>query len=137
MIWQDILLERQFENEVLKRALAEAFDVPFHDIRVVDSIEEASEVASIIAEQTSIKGDFRCLLSLYVDDSLASMEPAKVTRKLCSLLNVQALISDDSVNPYTMILINAATEGQSVKLDAESLDEYEEYRLSKDISGYE
>lgn len=137
MNWQDILLEQRFDQATLKRALAAAFDVSSDSVSVVDSIEEAPKGVSVVAEQTSINGDFCCLLSLYVVEELAGRDPVELTRRLCSILNIQALISDDSVNPYSMLLINNAAEVRPVTLDVESLDQREEYRLSREGSDHE
>jgi hypothetical protein len=130
MIWQDIALEEQCDQGTLKPALAAAFDVSPDDVSVLDSIEKAVSGPSVIAEMTPIKGDFRCLLSLYVAEALADKDPVEVTGRLCSILNVSALISDESANPYSMILVNEEAESRPVNLDVESLDQHEEYRLS-------
>lgn len=137
MNWQDILLERQFLKTVLKQALATAFDVPSAEVSIVDSIEEARSGVPILAEQTPTKGDFRCLLSLYIVEALASRDPVEVTRRLCKILNVQALVSSKSPNPYSMILIDQAAKTRLVTLDAKSLDQSEEYRLSKEALDYD
>ncbi len=134
MNWQDVLLERHCDEMALKQAVAKAFDVLSNKVGIVNSIEDAPRWISIIAEHTHAKGDFRCLLSFYVDDTLASRDPIKVTQRLCSILKVRALISDLSSNPYSMLLINEATEIHTVVLDTESLDMHEEYRLSKILS---
>jgi hypothetical protein len=133
MIWQDIALEGQCDQGTLKSALAAAFDVASDDVCVVDSIEKAAST-SIVAVMTSIKGDFRCLLSLYVAEVLADKDPVEVIGRICSILKVKALISDQSANPYSMILINEEAESRPVKLDVESLDQHEEYRLSAGLS---
>jgi hypothetical protein len=134
MNWQDILLERCPDNATLTRALAAAFDAALDDVGVVDSIEMAPSGVAIVAEQTSTKGDFRCLLSLYVVETLAGRDPIEVTRRLCGILNVQALISDKSPNPYSMILINKERETHAATLEVEGLDVRQEYRLSREPS---
>ena len=130
MNWHDILLERDFDETTLKEALAEAFDVPPQQVSIVNSIEEIQGGVAVVAERTPTKGDFHCLLSLYVEREFATKEPIQVTRRLCASLNVQALIPDSSLNPYSMILVSKAGEVRLVTLDAESLDLREEYRLS-------
>lgn len=36
-------------------------------------------------------------------------------------------MSDDSINPYSMLLLQESADTQTVFLDPEKLDEYEEY----------
>lgn len=54
-----------------------------------------------------------------------------VIQQLCAALRTTALISDDSLDPYTMLLLGQGTEIHRVALDTESLDLREEYRLAK------
>lgn len=132
MNWHDILLEQCFDDITLQRALAQAFDVPSRSVIIVDSIENAPGGVCVVAEKTRTKGDFRCLLSLYVEPTLAPKDPVEVTHRLCSNLGIQALISDQSPNPYSMILVNKTIGARPVALDAESLDVREEYRVVRD-----
>jgi hypothetical protein len=135
MIWQNILLVNQLDNEVLKEALTAAFDLKPHDVTVVDSIEKAEHRERVVVEKTSTKGDFRCLLSLFVVEELLGRDPLEITRRFCSKLKIIALIPDESLNPYSMILVDRIGGTRAVFLDVESLDQREEYRLSNEVLG--
>ena len=50
--------------------------------------------------------------------------------KLASLLEMRILISDETPNPYTMILFEVGKAPKKVALDVESLDQHEEYRIA-------
>ena len=129
MIWEDILIERQFDYSTLSRALAESFEVPIDQVAVVGSVEEIANRTAVVCVQLAVNGDFECLLSVYVADSLADSNVLTVLARLCSTLKVRALVSDMSANPYTMTLIDMSGEARAASLDVESWNR-DEYRLS-------
>ena len=136
MNWQDILLEQEFDKVTLRRAIAVVFELPTDHVSIVDSIEKAPSGVSVVVEQTLTKGDFRFLLSFYVVVELSSRDPIEVIQRLCTILDVRALIPDESLNPYSMFLIDQIGEVRQVFLDVESLDQHEEYRLSNEVLGH-
>lgn len=136
MNWQDMLLEQEFDHEVLRDALAAAFELSPAEVSVVDAIEKAPRGVRVVVAHYSTQGDFRCLLSVYVSAALASSSPVEVTRRLCTRLDVRALISDESPNPYSMILIDQAGQALPVFLDVDSLDQREAYCLAHEGPGH-
>jgi hypothetical protein len=87
-------------------------------------------------QQTSLDGDCRCLLSVCVTEQVADRNAIEVAQRLCHVVGVRALLSDASVDPYTMILIDRTATPRPVTLDVDSLNQRGEYRLSDDCSGH-
>lgn len=66
--------------------------------------------------------------SIYLDDSqLAQLDPKLIIKQFCCILHCKCLISDDSVNPFTMLLVQESKDIQPVALDPQRLDGNEEY----------
>ncbi|XXT15155.1 hypothetical protein WME94_33385 [Sorangium sp. So ce429] len=132
MIWQDMLLEDRFSELDLSSALAVAFELPSGDVSVVYSLEQLPSGVSVAAHVVELHGGgFRTLLSIYVSKAKASSNPVDVARSVCVCLNTRVLISDQSANPYTMLLIGASSEPVRVALDVQALDDRNEYYIAR------
>jgi hypothetical protein len=131
MMWQDVLLQRAVGDSELRSALAQAFSIPDGAVAVVHSIEEIPAGHPVIAEVRDAQGDFEMALSIYTSAGMESANPVQVIQQLCAALRTTALISDDSLDPYTMLLLGEGAEIHRVELDTESLDRREEYRLAR------
>ena len=71
-------------------------------------------------------------LSIYVRDSkLEQLDPKLIIRQFCCILHCKCLMSDSSVNPFTMLLVQESKDIQTVSLNPDRLDENEEYILMK------
>lgn len=135
MIFGDVLLERWVEGAELAGALSAAFGVPAAHVGLVESIEQLAagplpHGRPVVAEVAPARGDFACRLSLFVVDALSGRDPVQVARRLCERLELRALVPDRSNNPYSMLLVERTGAVRTVTLDARSLDEDDEYRLS-------
>jgi hypothetical protein len=130
MMWQDVLLERAPDDSELRAALAEGFSIDESDVAVVHSIEDIPAGYPVVAEVRDTEGDFKSAMSIYATDALKDAKPVHVVQHLCAVLQTIALISDESLDPYTMLLVGRGAEIRRVALDAESLDLREEYRLA-------
>lgn len=124
----DFLLARAVPLSELHAALSSAFDDPEATVDVAYSIEDTSGEAAIVGDVTETRGDFKTLVALYTaeDRHVGVDEIARVARAL----QTDAVISDDSHNPYTMLLIRPDGSVHPVAFDPVSLDERDEYRLS-------
>lgn len=126
MIWQDLLLEQKISWPLLRTALANALAARAELVSVVSSVENDTSNSPIVAEVGEAQGQFRMRLSLYLRDyPVPPMSEAM--SKLASLLDTRILVSDDSPNPYSMILIAAGCAPRKVALDVDRLDQHEEY----------
>jgi hypothetical protein len=131
MMWQDVLLEQSFDDSELRAALVKAFAISQGDVAIVHSIEDIPADCPVVAQVRDAGGDFKSAISIYTTPALGSASPVHVVQQICAALRTTALISDDSLNPYTMLLVGQGTEIHRVELDGESLDLREEYRLAR------
>jgi hypothetical protein len=120
MFWQDVLLDRMFENETLAVALADVVGTPGQDVLIVDDIAAAqvNESVRVLCERTELPGDFPLKLSIFLRDRrLERLNPVSVLLRLCAELDCSCLISDDSEDPYTMLLIDGLGLQRRVSID--------------------
>jgi len=128
MFGEDILLGRALTNDEIVAALAAAFSVAGEDVTVVDGpIQgEVDADARIRCERFAVGGDFPTHLSVYLlDAALDVLDRMATVRHLCAELRTECLVSDDSVNPYTMLLVQAAGAERAVSLDPRRMDDDE------------
>ena len=130
MIWHDVLFDAWPLLDSLRDAVAKAFRVPSAAVVVVDSPAFLPRIGSsaVACERVKLGGEFQLKLSIYVYDQalLVGRSTEEIVREVASALRARCLISDEAVNPYTMILITA--EGaRPVALNVEKLEHCEEY----------
>ncbi|OCQ99773.1 hypothetical protein BCD67_15330 [Oscillatoriales cyanobacterium USR001] len=136
MLWQEILIDRPLTSEAITIALSELFSLPANAIAVVEDIatSESNEHTQIICERQPIKGEFVEKLSVYLlNAKLADNIDLKDIEKLCRLLHCKCLISDDSLNPFSMILVEDLGKNQIIFLDIERLENDEEYIIDRSL----
>ena len=63
-----------------------------------------------------------------INDVLEEMTEIVFAQKFCELLNCKCLISDDSIDPFTYILITGYSKSKSVEVDPE-LENFDEYKI--------
>jgi hypothetical protein len=131
MIWQDVLLEQSFDDSKLRAALAKAFTLSDRDVAIVHAVEDFPAGCPVVAQVRDAEGDFKSAISIYTTAASSSANPVHIVQQICAELRTTALISDESLNPYTMMLVGQGGEVHRVELDAESLDLREEYRLAR------
>jgi hypothetical protein len=134
MSWHDLLIDRNLSKDEVLAAMSQVFSVSPTDVLVVDDIAEAevSEHIRLLCERMPVQGDFSMKLSIYVRDSeLEQLDPKLIIRQFCCILHCQCLISDSSVNPYLMLLVQESGDIQPVSLNPDRLDENEEYIIIK------
>jgi hypothetical protein len=130
MTWDDILLETRPSEDALRRALAQIFGVSPGQIGLVRSSAASTGSARVRGVMADVRGDFRCLLSVAIDDALAGADRATGVRRLCVALGTRAFISDGTSNPYSGVLIDETGGVQRAQLDPDA-EERDEYRLWK------
>jgi hypothetical protein len=121
----DFLLARPVADADLQAALAAVLDEPA--VAVAGSLLETSADAPVAAETRPAAGDFRTQVAVYVKDGRAF--GVDQVRALAAALATDALVPDDSANPYTMLRVRPDGTVEPVALDPVSLDEREEYRV--------
>jgi len=135
MIW-DLLVEGDVDVEAARVALAGALGVSEADVAVVASIEDAPPPRSgaTVCERRHIGGQFPTLLSIYAHGRQQGTQQGALalTQRLAQLLGRRCLVSDESANPYSMLLVGPGEEVRAVEIDPGRLDHDGEYWLSLD-----
>jgi hypothetical protein len=127
----DMVIETLPARATFRSAIAEALNLTMSEVVLVDAIEPDTAPGAVTVEMTPTKGDFRWLLAFYFKDGMSSPADIEIARRLCSALQTRALISDNSVNPYTMTLVDRDGSVSPVSLDADRLDAEEEYSIKE------
>lgn len=97
-----IIIKDFVEENDMKNALHDFFKELPVSIAYFD-IEKNSQNEDLKFEYNPMQGDFAFELCLYTSISFSIEE---LSLSICRAFKTQAVISDDSVNPYTWILLN-------------------------------
>lgn len=131
----DFFIQRREGIRAIRAALAEAFRAPVDDLEVAwlrDLIRNPTGVSRPIrAEVSRTRGDFQTLVKLDVAARYATSDRVGFARLMSSQLGTDLLIPSPDRNPYSYLLVCQSGEVRRVDLDAESMDEREEYRLAR------
>ncbi len=130
MTWDDILLERHPEEPALQRALSRVFNVETRQVGLVRSSAESTGAASVRAVISRVRGDFKCLLEISVEDHLAGVDRIAGVSRLCADLAIRAFITGNTANPYQGVLVSEVGQPQAAGLDPDA-EQRGEYRLWK------
>jgi hypothetical protein len=139
MIWQDILITRDVSEREIAAALAIVFSFPEDRMLVVaDLITYEGAVTDdigIVCERRPAAGDFVLHLSIALRDDdfeefVRAHDDLDLIGRLCQIWDCAALVSDDSVNPYSWLLVRGPDDIQPVHVDAESLDDEDTWVLT-------
>jgi hypothetical protein len=128
MIWRDLVLSCHPGVEKLVSTLAEVFNLEENAIHVTIALEDAKSDVSVICVRSELSGQFCLLLSFYVSFSID--DEIAILTAICEKLSCQILISnDDTLNPYSMLLINPEGILYEVKINPDKLEQQEEYEV--------
>jgi hypothetical protein len=118
----DFLLAARIAPGELHGALAAALGEP--GVEIVADVAELAGDQPLFAVVHEVDGDFRTHVSLDPRGDLGTV------RAVARALGTPALTPDeDSQNPYAMLLVHPDGRAERVALQAEPLDERDEYRL--------
>lgn len=132
MIWQDILITRDVSEGDIAAALATVFGVDDNRILVVADLVTFDGIVTddihIICERRHVAGDFVLQLSIYLrDDPLERFielnDDGTLIGRLCQIWSCAALMSDDSVAPYSWLLVRSPGDIRPVQIDSGLLDD--------------
>ena len=105
------LFNRDISDNEISDALSKVFDISCQKIFITDdicSIDTKLDDIELLCENINNKGNFGKMITLYLrSENLKKADylEQNIFIQLCNLLDCECLISDDSYNPYTMILI--------------------------------
>src|SRR5688572_15116065 len=114
MIWQEILITRDVSEQEIAAALASVFNFPQHRVLVVADLGTyagtLTDDIGIRCERRPVAGDFVLHLSIYLRDAdfeqfVEAHEDVVLVGRMCRIWDCAALVSDDSVNPYSWLLV--------------------------------
>ena len=135
MLWEDLVLDRSIPDRPLQEALAATFGVAPEVVRVVESLDDAdageSTKLAVLVERTLLAGEFPLQASIYLRDAelelrlSAPAERVARVKQFCELLHCSALMSDESLDPYSWLRVGASGVVEMVTLDAGRLDQDE------------
>lgn len=124
----ELVLERAASSKRLRVAVASVLGVDEGDVVVSGAIESAPDARVLVIVRELPRG-FRRVVSIYLGPELARDERGFAV-SLCKQFASRALVSDDVVDPYSMLLVDLDGRVTGVRLDAARLDaEPGEYRI--------
>ncbi len=136
MILSDILINRRLTDSEIETAIAKLFSVSKKDILIVDDFTEVEFDPSVrvLCERWIAGGDFPFVFSIYPQDSnLPSINIDRLVEYLCNTFGLQCLISDDDLNPFSMILVQNSNIRKRVVLNPIRFDEHEYVLLEQPL----
>lgn len=134
MIWQDVLVDRALTDHEIITTLADLFSLTPVEVLLVAEIPllPIGEHTRILCERTSMLGEFPLMLSIYLRDKrLELLDRSTLLRQFCGKLCCRCFVGDDSPNPYSGILFQAAGPPEHVFLNSEKLDYSDEYIIQR------
>lgn len=133
MYWEDLLIERPLSTEQLGDWLRDVFDVRFDEMVVAAESARApiSDDTAILAEYGPVAGEFPFHVQIFTRrDDLDAIPPGPAVDALARRYGVRVLLSDDTRNPYRMILLSPDGSRRAVHLDVDAIDDHDSYVIA-------
>jgi len=139
MIWEDILISREVAEPDIAAALASVFGIDADRVLVIDDLGtydgDVTDGIGILCERRPVAGDFVLSLTIFLrDDVLEAFAEAHevgvLVGRMCLIWDCAALVSDDSLNPYSWLLVRGPDDIQPVHVNAETLDDDDAWVLA-------
>jgi hypothetical protein len=137
MIWHDIVIDRDCSDRELVSAIAKTFSVAPADVLVRHGAAPLApalvdDSARVLCERYVLPGAFPLQLGLVLRDPgleriVASVGDIPLLQRLCAQLRVNGLAEDPLNHPYAALYVPLHGAPQRVFLDAERLDDANEY----------
>lgn len=132
MFWQDLLLERTVDDQTLALALATAFGREPADVLIGDAVGTPGNPTDrgqpILVERWLVAGDFPLQVRVFLrnktleDQVYTTTGDEVMLARLCALLGMGCLYSDDSPDPHSELYMHPTGEIDAVTLDHDALD---------------
>lgn len=131
MIRREILINRELSEDEIRAAASTALDVSPEVIYIFDG--EAGpptnddDGTTITIMHVATEGDFVMLLSTdpRTSDTAAwaeSLDPVAIAQRFCEIANVDVIIDDGSISPYSWLLLRPGAPATNVYFDDDELD---------------
>lgn len=131
-MWEDLLIGVAATRSKLQQSIGELFDVAPERIVIVDDFTASAEGmppdTAVIVQQTTQPGEFPLMLSISLTDEAliqrATGRNAAVTfaGRLSTILQCDVLMSDEDIDPYSMLRVRPSGTVEAVTIDADALD---------------
>jgi hypothetical protein len=135
VVWEDFLVDRVLTGEEISRGVSHAFGVSPHAVLVVPALGpiDLPDGIRILVAAREVSGDFRMYISVVPQwRPLDVGDEFSVVVQLARFWGCLCLVSDDSINPYRWIVVDAQGRRSPVALDVEELDVRERFVLSRE-----
>ena len=121
----DILIDKELENLDIQNFFAEIFKLSVTEVIVVEDIvsPHADAKCEIFCVKHKLGGMFSLCLELFISNNLkANIDDREIIGQLSDKLDCKCLISDDSINPFTFILVTGVSKYYAVSIEPDGLD---------------
>lgn len=138
MYWEDLLLDRQLTAAELTEWLLATFSVPKHALVVApeESRAPVSDDTHVLCEFSTAKGEFPMHVAVFTRRAdLEAIESEPAVADLCRRFGLRALVSDDTANPYRMMLVAPSGRRSAVHLDVDAVDDEDCYVINHSEDG--
>lgn len=113
----EALFNKNLDKSEIINALLEVFNLSSQKIFITDDVYsinvELDESIEVLCEKIDLKGEFSNRISIYLrSEKLEKLNyiEEEVFSQFCTMTNSECLISDNSNNPYKMILLKAQSK---------------------------
>ena len=113
----DFLLSGPVEPGALRAAVADALSLPDTSVEIIGDIGEITD-APVTAQVDELDGDFPVSVALFVRGET----PAELVGSVSHALGLRALVTDESPNPFTWLLVHPDGRIEPVAVDPAALD---------------
>jgi len=113
----DFLLSGPVEPGALRAAVADALSLPDTSVEIIGDIGEITD-APVAVQLDDLDGDFPVSVALFVRGET----PAELVGSVSHALGLRALVTDESPNPFTWLLVHPDGRIEPVTVDPAALD---------------
>jgi hypothetical protein len=121
----DLILEKVPTKQQLKSVLSKTFEINDFFIFISEDIADfpKKEDNKLWCVMYKIEGQFLCLCKLFFDKNFLKNKPIVIAKKICNILNTHCLVDDNSIDPYSWIMLSPNGNERIVILDPDKLEE--------------
>lgn len=130
----DVFIDRILTNDEIAIAISRLLSIAQREVLIVEDIEKIERQLGpdvrVLSEKLPMNGDFVLRLAKYLRDSSLEKTVEQIgnralTESFCDQLGCHCLISDDSANPYSWLLIQGTGRVENVSIDLKRSNEEE------------
>lgn len=128
----DILLSHPIDELEAQHMFAKIFNIEKDNvfIEVESSYDKIENQTQVLCRLVTIEGDFVQMLSIFILDKDLKFSDEQIAQACSIYLNIECLLPDEDINPYSMLLFYPNGQVQKVFLNPDNLelDKYTIYR---------